>query len=273
MKELTITRRGDAPYIDSREVAEIIGKRHGNLLRDIDGYMRTLEKAAQLNFELCEFFVPDNYIDPNGRARPCYMISRRGADIIAGRTAGEKGVLFTAAYVRQFHEAAEREREREIAEIEARAATPRMQTFNAAVRNVLAGFNEARAEPGEVMGFLRGAYRPFGIKVAERGERRYDWWHTATDLAWEHGMRSLSGRPHGHAAAAVAAKLEIWPEHVIAVPYGLTGVTLRYDPHVVEKVGEWLTANGHPADIPHNGFEYHVRYDRRRTPPHFGHGY
>ncbi len=38
MQDLTLIRQDGGCYIDSREVAELIGKRHDNLLRDIMGY-------------------------------------------------------------------------------------------------------------------------------------------------------------------------------------------------------------------------------------------
>ena len=48
MYDLTIIQKDGGKYIDSRQVAEVIGKRHDHLLRDIDGYLRILEKAGLL---------------------------------------------------------------------------------------------------------------------------------------------------------------------------------------------------------------------------------
>jgi phage regulator Rha-like protein len=44
--ELTIIKQNGGAYIDNREVAEAIGKRHDNLLRDIDGYVWILKKLV-----------------------------------------------------------------------------------------------------------------------------------------------------------------------------------------------------------------------------------
>jgi Rha family phage regulatory protein len=261
MNELTIVKRGNAAYIDSREVAEIIGKRHDNLLRDIDGYLRILEKANVLKVEGIEFFVPSSYIDARGRAKPCYLIDRRGADIIANKLIGEKGVLFTAAYVMKFHEMSEREHEREIAELKSKAATPRLQVFNTAVRNVLAGYSDVRASSEDVMSFLRGAYKPFGIQVIPHNFNPCEWWGTATDIARELNIFSKAGRPHAHAVAAIIEKLPVGTNHFSVMPYGLVGVSLRYDRYVLRKVDDWITARGKPRDIPHNDFEYHVYYE------------
>lgn len=48
------------------------------------------------------------YIDSKGETRPCYLITKKGCDMIANKLTGEKGVLFTAAYVTAF-EAMKRE--------------------------------------------------------------------------------------------------------------------------------------------------------------------
>jgi len=260
MKELTLIKHGDTAYIDSREVADAIGKRHDNLLRDIAEYLRILDKANALNFEGIKFFVPAEYIDSRGRAKPCYLISRRGADIIANKLIGEKGVLFTAAYVTKFHEMAEREREREIAEIKAQSATTRLKVFNNAVRNVLSGYAQVCASEEDVMGFLRDAYQPFGITVTEDND--YSTAMTATEIARFLGVYSETNRPHAHAVSAIIEKLRISPEHIEVVPFGLVGFSVRYENAVMYAVNEWLKRNNFPNDIPHLDFDYHVVYKR-----------
>lgn len=99
--------------IDSREVAEIVGKSHAHLLRDIAGYIKIMEKANEstfglvgngLNFQPVDFFIEASYQDSKGEDRPCYLITKKGCDMIANKLTGEKGVLFTAAYVTAFDE-------------------------------------------------------------------------------------------------------------------------------------------------------------------------
>lgn len=87
--------------IDSREVATMTGKEHKKLLRDIRGYINYLNES---NFGPVEFFVEDNYIDNKGEERPCYLLTRKGCDMVANKMTGKKGVLFTAAYVTKFEE-------------------------------------------------------------------------------------------------------------------------------------------------------------------------
>lgn len=87
--------------INSREVAEMVGKEHKKLLRDIKKYADILNGA---NFGLVDFFIESTYVDAKGETRPCYEITRKGCDMVANKMTGEKGVLFTAAYVTKFEE-------------------------------------------------------------------------------------------------------------------------------------------------------------------------
>lgn len=97
--------------IDSREVAEMVEKKHAHLLRDISGYIKIMEKSTEskIGFSGTErkiapsdFFIPSAYKDSTGRELPCYLITKKGCDMIANKLTGEKGILFTAAYVTAF---------------------------------------------------------------------------------------------------------------------------------------------------------------------------
>jgi len=254
MYDLTLIRQNGGVYINSREVAEIIGKRHDNLLRDIAGYINILTKYGVLIYEETPIFVKSNYVDAWNRTKPCYLIARIGADIIANKLAGEKGVLFTTAYATRF-------REMEAAEMEAKMkihARPGLGEFNAAVKNVLGGMSYAFTTPTDVMKFLRGVYEPLGIEVQTEGD--YYGYFTATEIASLLGIFSFSGKPHGHAVAAIINKLKNVGPHTMMIPYGLVGVTFRYDSHIVAAVRGWIEDNNNPSLVPHHDFDYHIYY-------------
>lgn len=90
--------------IDSREVAEMVEKNHKDLLRDIRGYIKIMEKFTERNFAPSDFFIEATYQDSTGRELPRFLITKKGCDMIANKLTGEKGVLFTAAYVTAFEE-------------------------------------------------------------------------------------------------------------------------------------------------------------------------
>jgi hypothetical protein len=43
-------------------------------------------------------------MDTQNQSRPCYLLTRKGCDLVANKMTGEKGVLFTATYVTRFEE-------------------------------------------------------------------------------------------------------------------------------------------------------------------------
>lgn len=88
------------PTLDSREVAEMIGKEHHKLLRTIKTYIKYLIES---NFGVNEFFKESTYKDSIGRQLPNYQITRKGCELIANKMTGKKGVQFTACYINRFH--------------------------------------------------------------------------------------------------------------------------------------------------------------------------
>ena len=87
--------------ITSAEVAEMVGKEHKELLRDIRRYE---EQFAESKIALGDFFKGSAYTDKNNQSRPCYMVTEKGCEFIAHKLTGVKGTAFTAKYVNRFHE-------------------------------------------------------------------------------------------------------------------------------------------------------------------------
>jgi Rha family phage regulatory protein len=197
MYELTIIKHNGGAYIDSREVAGAIGKRHDHLLRDIANYIKIMEKITHPKFGVSDFFVKSSYKDSTGRTLRCCLISKMGCELVAHKLTGEKGILFTIAYVKKFNDMETAERE---AEIKAHAK-PRLGEFNSAVRNVLSGMAQCFMSPKHVMNFLRGVYEPLGIELAPYSDDSE--YFTVTEIASEIGICSETGRPHGHAVSAI----------------------------------------------------------------------
>ncbi len=100
--ELQIITNNGVDVVDSREVARFVGKQHKELLRDIHKYAEILGASTERNFALSDFFIESSYTDSTGRTLPCYLITKKGCDMVANKMTGEKGVLFTAAYVTAF---------------------------------------------------------------------------------------------------------------------------------------------------------------------------
>jgi len=102
MNNLTIIKHNRTFAVDSREVAEMVDKNHAHLLRDIQGYIGVLDPNPIL--DSANFFIPWTYLDAQKQERPCYLITKKGCDMVANKMTGEKGVIFTAMYVTKFEE-------------------------------------------------------------------------------------------------------------------------------------------------------------------------
>lgn len=87
--------------LTSVEVAEMVGKDHNKLLRDIREYIAQFN-ASKIGHT--EFFTESEYTDKANRKKPCYLVTKKGCEFIAHKLTGVKGTEFTAKYINRFHE-------------------------------------------------------------------------------------------------------------------------------------------------------------------------
>jgi len=106
MGELQVNELNNGLVLDSREVAEMVEKDHKNLLADIRGYIEAMlkskDKNGKLNFQPTDFFVESSYISSQNKKLPCYLLTKKGCEMVANKMIGDKGVIFTATYVTKF---------------------------------------------------------------------------------------------------------------------------------------------------------------------------
>lgn len=87
--------------LTSNEVAEMIGKDHSKLIRDIRTYIGYL---AEAKIGSGDFFIESSYKDANNQERPNYLLTKQGCEMVSNKLTGAKGVQFTARYVSRFNE-------------------------------------------------------------------------------------------------------------------------------------------------------------------------
>lgn len=88
-------------YIESREVAEMVGKQHNELLKDMRRYS---DQLGQGNIPQSDFFTESTYKNSQNKTMPCYLVTKKGCEFIAHKLTGVKGTEFTAKYINRFHE-------------------------------------------------------------------------------------------------------------------------------------------------------------------------
>ena len=128
MNELTVMNFNGVEAVDSRQVAKEVDKNHFDLLRDIRKYCDYLGESK---IACTDFFIESTYTTEQNKTMPCYLITRKGCEMIANKLTGQKGVTFTALYINAFHHMEQQLKGQEQARI-----TPKEKTFDVVEANV-----------------------------------------------------------------------------------------------------------------------------------------
>ena len=96
------------PVIDSREVARMMGKRHKDILLYIDGDKSSgvtsiTEVLLRQDVSVSEYFIESSYLSNNHKKGKCYLVTKKGCELLGNKQQGEKGILFSLAYVERFN--------------------------------------------------------------------------------------------------------------------------------------------------------------------------
>lgn len=97
--------------ITTLEIAEMMNVAHWQVLRKLDGRESKgkhikgyVDILADNHLVVSDFFVPATYLSEQNKEMPCYKVTKMGCEFLANKFTGEKGVLFTAKYIKRFHE-------------------------------------------------------------------------------------------------------------------------------------------------------------------------
>ena len=97
--ELTTSTKENT--ISSREVAEMMGVRHTHMLDKIDKINQVL---TDRKIGSSDYWIESSYIAGNGEERREYQVTKKGCELIAHKSSGEKGIVFTVKYMERFEE-------------------------------------------------------------------------------------------------------------------------------------------------------------------------
>ena len=105
----TTNEQGETiPVIDSREVARMMGKRHDEILMYIEGnesigVISIAKVIAKQGALVSDYFIESSYLSNNNRKGKCYLVTKKGCELLGNKQQGEKGILFSLAYVERFN--------------------------------------------------------------------------------------------------------------------------------------------------------------------------
>lgn len=93
--------------ISTVEVSEMIGIDHWQVLRKLEGskdrkgYIQVL---TDNHLVVSDYFIESTYVDESGKLNKQYDCTKMGCDFLANKFTGEKGIIFTAKYVKRFND-------------------------------------------------------------------------------------------------------------------------------------------------------------------------
>ena len=93
--------------IPSYEVAEMMDKKHYEVLTMIQGTSDRrgiIEVLGDLQMEVSDFFIESTYTTAQNKQTKCYECTKMGCDMLANKMTGDKGIAFTAKYVKAFND-------------------------------------------------------------------------------------------------------------------------------------------------------------------------
>lgn len=94
--EIMKINKEDVTVVTSLDIAETFGKRHADVLRDIE-HLQCSEEFTERNFALT------SYKDVSGKSNKEYFVTRDGFTLLVMGYTGEKAMKFKEAYIRQFN--------------------------------------------------------------------------------------------------------------------------------------------------------------------------
>ena len=101
MKDLVIINN-DTPVTTSLKVAEVFGKEHRNVIRDIRDVIK--QAGGMLKNEQTPMFEETTYIhEQNGQTYPMYYLNRDGFTLLAMGFNGKKALNFKLQYIKAFN--------------------------------------------------------------------------------------------------------------------------------------------------------------------------
>lgn len=149
--------------ITTLEVAEMMEVPHSDLLKKLEGrkdrkgYIQILSEGQM---SVADYFVKSSYVDAQGKERPCYQVTKLGCDFLANKSTGEKGVIFTARYVKRFYEM-----ENSVRQYPVDAAT--LKGLASSGNLLRSAMKDERVRPHEVAIVIDALFRQSGVNLPE----------------------------------------------------------------------------------------------------------
>lgn len=109
----TLDKENKEHTITTLEIAEMMELPHYEILKKLEGTTNPNGSVKQVGIiptlgkgkiPVTDYFIKSTYLTGQNKEMPCYKVTKLGCDFLANKFTGEKGIIFTARYVKRFNE-------------------------------------------------------------------------------------------------------------------------------------------------------------------------
>lgn len=93
--------------ISSLEVAEMVGREHNEVLKDVRRIITQLGEGISPQ----SYFIESSYTNSQNKELPSFLLTKKGCELYGTRMTGEKGTQFAVKYIDRFNEMEQRIRQ------------------------------------------------------------------------------------------------------------------------------------------------------------------
>ncbi|MDG4978945.1 Rha family transcriptional regulator [Lactococcus lactis] len=253
--------------LTSLEVADMVGRDHGKVMRDIARIIEQLGEAKNGS----SYFTEDTYISTQNKELPCYRLTKKGCELFSTRMTGAKGTQFAVAYIERFNQMEQHIKQQpQVSNVQddyakrLRAKAMDQNARNRAAKALIDMANNATSDVNKALLQNKAVEIMTGEKLLEMPTLRQKFYSTE-EIAVELGIFSESKKPHSTAVSQFIKTyltLEDDEFEVFAESSGnWSGSVTKYAESVLEKVEQTIKEMGYPMFVPSkNGKNYHIYY-------------
>lgn len=253
--------------ITTLEIADMMNIEHYKVLRKLEGREENgkhikgyVEILTDSQMGVSDFFILSSYQDGSGKENRCYEVTKLGCDFLANKFNGEKGVLFTAKYVKRFDEMENHIKEDSKPSLE--AVNDTMNIFFDLTKRAGCSEEIQLLTAKTIFEKFTGTPLPLMIKA---DKQYYDTEYIARKVGI---YVKSSGKPAEKAVNEIIRRLDITDDmytETWETNGKWQGTVRKYSEEVIIMVRDWCNDNDYPSDIEYiqsdgQTKKYHVKW-------------
>lgn len=142
--------------LTSLEVAEMVGRAHNEVLKDIRQIIEDLGKGnfplSSESIDIKDFFEKSTYLSMQNKKLPCFLVTKEGCEVYGNRMTGVKGTQFTFRYVNRFNKMEQQLKEQNLP-----------MSLDEKIATIASGYGNMRQEIGNVKEKVEDLSERFGL--------------------------------------------------------------------------------------------------------------